>query len=181
MKRNQRQEKLVQNNEIRSENKFGFLKKKTVKEIIAPNGIDASHIDITAMGQMNNGGGSGGGPDENAITTDEAESGENGNTDDKAGHKGFGPGNMPGGGFDGGNMPDMGSFDSSNMPEGFDGNMPDMGSFGPQGSTADSSVAKIKKLAEYGACLVAMIAAFFIVKAHKRRRIPSAKAHKNVE
>ena len=45
MKKAKKQEKLEPNNENSQENKFGFLKKKTVKQIIAPNGIDASHID----------------------------------------------------------------------------------------------------------------------------------------
>lgn len=138
--------------------------------------IDASHIDITAMGQMNMGGSGERDSDGNESSNDPTGTDENGDiqdssedssNNDKGGHKGFGPGNMPGGGdFGGGNMPDMGSFDGEGMPE--------MGSFDPsnmpEGLGSSNATAKLKTLAGYGACLAAMIAAFFIVKAHKRRR-----------
>ena len=77
--------------------------------------IDASAIDITAMGQMDMGGG---GPDGD-------DSGEEGESDrglegDSEGRPGFG-------GF-GGGMPDMGDFDLGDMPD-FGEGMPDMSAF----------------------------------------------------
>ena len=87
--------------------------------------IDASHIDVDAMGQFNMGGFSSS-KDEDA--TDTADS------DDAQTSNGFGggfPGGFGGGGFGGGDMPNMGDFDPENIPEGFDlENMPEGFSFG---------------------------------------------------
>ena len=101
--------------------------------------VDASDIDIKAMGEFNMGfSGSSG-----DKKSDEADSGESadaekqeGDSSDSSGKQGFsGPpdgfdfGNMPEG-FEPGNMPDMGSFDPENIPENFNpGDMPE--GFGP--------------------------------------------------
>lgn len=46
MAKKQRQQEREPNNKVNNEEeKFGFLKRKTIKQLIAPSGIDASHID----------------------------------------------------------------------------------------------------------------------------------------
>ncbi len=122
--------------------------------------IDASHIDITAMGQMDMGGG--GGPGDSRDESEEGADGETGETAEgprggfsggpggdseegaaeEGGKEGGGFGGKPQGGFGGkpqggfggfGEMPDMSSFGGGEMPDmsNFDpGNMPDMSSFG---------------------------------------------------
>ena len=112
--------------------------------------IDASYIDVTAMGQFDMGGGGGGfvgfgrgnkRPESATETADgdkdkdntAAESDTQPAQDSSQTPDNFDLNDLPEG-FGGGNMPDMGSFDPNNLPEGFGGgNMPDMGGFTPPG------------------------------------------------
>jgi hypothetical protein len=106
--------------------------------------IDASHINLKDMGEFDMGGG-GGGPNRDAnnesgssenveATGNDAGTPASGNSENSSSNRGgFGgpPGDMPDmGNFDPSNMPE--DFDPSNLPEGFDSeNMPDMGNFDP--------------------------------------------------
>ena len=45
MLKKQKQQKELENKEVNSDEKFEILKRKTIKQLIAPAGIDASHID----------------------------------------------------------------------------------------------------------------------------------------
>ena len=113
--------------------------------------VDASHIDVEAMGQFDMGGGGGGfvgfgranrrsnEADGETSSADSAAPSEDGaqtmpeNGGQNSG--GFDPGSLPGG-FGGEGMPDMGSFGSGEMPDmgSFSpGSMPDTGSFGSGG------------------------------------------------
>ncbi|MBO4888470.1 MAG: CotH kinase family protein [Firmicutes bacterium] len=119
--------------------------------------IDASHLDITAMGQFDMGG---------SFSRDEKKEESDGegtdSSENSSGSNAFG--NIP----NMGNMPDMSGFDPGNMPDmsGFDpGNMPDMGSFNPGGS----SNTKVKTILSYGLCLLLMIAALIAVHFIRRR------------
>ena len=120
--------------------------------------IDASHIDITAMGQFDMGGfGGRSDKEDGADVAQTAETGESASAAENADAgqaesgvpanlpegfdmenlpDGFDPSDLPDmGNFSPGGMPDMGSFDPSNMPDmgSFDPeNMPDMGSFDPE-------------------------------------------------
>ena len=121
--------------------------------------IDASHIDLAAMGKFSMGGSSdfkgrsdrmGSRPERDGVKpsdvqTDSQENPENAEASPQPDDfdpndlpEGFNPNNMPGGGsgFGGGNAPDMGSFSPGNLPDmgEFDpNNMPDMGGFSPGG------------------------------------------------
>ena len=106
--------------------------------------IDASHIDVTVMGQFNMGGFS------------DNRKGRRGESDSDDSSSSFGGFSFFGfGGFSGGEMPD---FDPENMPEGggfdFGGNMPDMSGFG-SGTVSGSS--KLATLSVYGLCLLLML------------------------
>ena len=143
--------------------------------------IDASHIDIGAMGQFDMGGNTGGafggwsaGPDEGSGSAEEsaeaaagdAESDSGSNEDSEKANlsdlpEGFAAEKIPEG------------FDPSNMPGGdfsFDGeNMPDMGNFSPPG-LGDSPQTKTKNLIAYGICLAVMLAALVFVKGYRHRK-----------
>ena len=136
--------------------------------------IDASHIDVKAMGEFNMGGGSGGGfggfGGKSDSKSDDA-SDEASGSDRKSGR---GRDNMLGQGdfdmsnFDPSSMPNMGDFDMSNfdpssMPEGFSG---DFSQFG-----AANGAAKIKTLITYGICLILMIIALVVFKLMKKRKV----------
>lgn len=116
--------------------------------------IDASHIDVTLMGQFNMGGFA----DNRKGKRDEA---------DDSSSEGF---SFPGfGGFFSG---DMSGFDPENMPEGSGfpfggGNMPDMGGFG---SATLSGTSKLMTLIVYGLCLLFMLALLIGVSLIRRRR-----------
>ncbi len=121
--------------------------------------IDASHIDVTAMGQFNMGGFADNRKGKREESDDSSSSSE--------GFSFFGFG-----GFSGGDMPD---FDPDSMPEGgFDfggGNMPDMSGFG-QGMMPGNSYGTSKQtiLAVYGLCLIFMLALTIGMSFIKRRR-----------
>ena len=119
--------------------------------------IDASHIDISAMGQFDMGGFSSRTNKEDDADAAEKTAAETETTERAAPEEttaaqqsdgmpgnlpeGFDPENLPEG-FDLENMPDMGGFSPGNMPEmgDFDPeNMPDMGSFNPFGSSGAPS------------------------------------------
>lgn len=128
--------------------------------------IDASHIDIKAMGQFNMGGSFGGGSDKNADTSDVGE--------------GSDTSSLPGG------------FDTSGLPEGFstsgrpefsdqDNTSEDSdqtsthkerpASFsGMPGQSPGMSSGVKKNAVTYGICLAVMIAALFIISRCKRRK-----------
>ena len=102
--------------------------------------IDASDIDISAMGQFDMGFGGGGGGEDKTQPKDGTSSAETQTSPAAAQTANTSAGQAQvsflssgaQGGFSPGGMPDMGSFDPGNLPEGFDpGNMPDMGSFDP--------------------------------------------------
>ena len=120
--------------------------------------IDASHIDVKAMGQFNMGGSFGGG----AGGDTGGDTGMPGNTSDFNGQipEGFDPGNLPEG-FDSGNRPDMGNIDA--------GNMPDMAGV-DFGSGSNQITSKTKNLIIFGSCLALMIIALVIVGLVKRRK-----------
>ncbi len=123
------------------------------------NFVDASHIDVKAMGQFNMGG--------FADNRKDKKKGESDDSSDSDDFSFFDFGN-----FFGGEMPD---FDPNNMPEGgFDfggGNMPDMGGFNPgnvSGVTYGSS--KLMTLMVYGGCLALMVILLFVMKYLVHRR-----------
>lgn len=123
------------------------------------NFVDASHIDVKAMGQFNMGGFA-----DNRKDKKKSESDDSSDSDD---FSFFDFGN-----FFGGEMPD---FDPNNMPEGgFDfggGNMPDMGGFNPgnvSGATYGSS--KLMTLMVYGGYLSLMVLLLFVMKYLVHRR-----------
>ncbi len=124
--------------------------------------INASHIDVKAMGQFNMGGsfGGGAGGDNNGGTG--GDTGMPGGTGGFNGQmpEGFDQGNLPEG-FDPGNRPDMGNIDT--------GNMPDMAGFDFESVTKQTN-AKTKNLIVFGSCLALMIIALLIVSTVKRRR-----------
>ena len=123
------------------------------------NFIDASHIDVTAMGQFNMGGFA----DNRKDKKDESD-------DLSSPFEGFSFSDF--GNFFGGEMPD---FDPNNMPEGGfsfgGGNMPDMSGFGSgtmQGNTYGNS--KMMTLMLYGLCLIFIVALLIGMSFIKRRR-----------
>ena len=140
--------------------------------------IDASHIDVKAMGQFSMGGFGGG---FGGKSDDSDDSGESSGSQKPGG---FSFGDMPEG-FDPESLPER--FDPKNMPEGTDsekrpdvgsfsfGNRPSSGGFGPGSfkpgdSTEELNQKKLKNLATYGICLALALAGLGIVTAYKRRR-----------
>ena len=153
--------------------------------------IDASDLDIHAMGQFSMGMGDGGNdfvgrrrPRPSDSSSEETPSEQ---------PEGFDPSNMPSD-FDPSNMPDMSNFNPGDMPDmgnaGFPGSpgssesefsdntqMPEVSSFengmpssfpGAPGQT--SSVSKQKTLITYGICFLAMLAGVIAVSFVKRRK-----------
>ena len=150
--------------------------------------VDASDIDVTAMGQFDMGGGGRSGDDRSAGSADGADNGSGGK-DASAQNGGFGTppggGNMPGtGSFDPNDLPE--DFDPNDMPEGFDpGNAPQGGGSNPPGQSdpsqgqqnsgfsppgQDGSVPASKNLITFGICLLVMLAALASAVLYKRRR-----------
>ena len=158
--------------------------------------VDASEIDVEAMGQFDMGGGGGfskpsGDNDSSSEKSEESKS-------DNSSSNPFGTppnGNMPDmGNFDPNNMPNMGDNGSNPFGTPPDGNMPDMGNFDPNNmpnmgdSTQDSGEANrqqpsfsgapdspggmtsVKNLATYGICLVVMLTALILAARFRRRR-----------
>ena len=134
--------------------------------------IDASHIDVEAMGQFDMGGGGGGfvGLGRGGRRSESSAEGDAPEEDAPAQA-------MPGGG----QMP--GGFDPNSLPEGFDPeNRPDMAGFAPSGSGKDrpssfsatpgqpSGQSGTSTLLIYGLCLALMIGALISVKLFTRRK-----------
>ena len=104
--------------------------------------IDASHLDIEAMGQFDMGGGGGGfsfgrSSEKGENAKDGNSESDNAQSGDSQVPEGFDPNNIP----EGGNMPDMSQFGGGNMPDMSQfggGNMPDMSQFGGDQPEDDS-------------------------------------------
>ncbi|MCR5848982.1 MAG: CotH kinase family protein, partial [Lachnospiraceae bacterium] len=148
--------------------------------------IDASYIDVKAMGQFSMGGNNDGDfkkRSEKEWRRNRTESSEE--SDQSSESEGFDFGNFPGGfdfgnmpeGFDSGNMPE--GFDSGNMPEGFDsgnmpggfnpGNMDGFGGFSSQSMSTGIS-GSLKTVITFAACFVLMVISLIIVNCVRRRR-----------
>ena len=113
--------------------------------------IDASYIDVEAMGQFDMGG---------SFSRDDDEDSEGSES--------------PSFGFPGGSAPDMSGFDFGNMPEGGDfdfENMPDMSGFGsfPGAQGQFGGQSKANNLITYGVCLLIMLVGLFSLKLLKRK------------
>ena len=109
--------------------------------------IDASHIDIKAMGEFNMGGSFSGQQDKASDS-------------DTSGSKSA---SLPGG-FDTANPP-------GNMPEGFDPSSMFGGGFSFSGMSGRSAgQSKTKTLLTFGVCLAIMLAALLLVRLYKRRK-----------
>ncbi|MBQ3295493.1 MAG: CotH kinase family protein [Erysipelotrichaceae bacterium] len=99
--------------------------------------IDASHLDVSAMGEFDMGGFSDRDSDEDPDSEE-------------------------------GGRPEMGGFDFSNMDFPFDGERPSADGMMPSFGNQYGGISKIKNLLVFGACLLGMLVALFIVKRNKR-------------
>ena len=128
--------------------------------------IDASHLDITVMGQFNMGG---------VSSRSDSEEGESSSGFDFSqifgggfSFGGFGPGSGKPESFDASSLPE--GFDASSLPEGFDvGSMPSMGGFA--GASAQTvAQTKAARLLSYSLSLVAALAGLLLVKGYQRQK-----------
>ncbi len=145
--------------------------------------IDASHIDVEAMGKFSMGGGGfgggfGGRSGENSGDASDGSSSEVVNTVHRGGRgknsRGFG-GQGFGRSAANSNNAVNGDDNSQSFPSGFGGMMQEDGGERPSfpgmpGEYSGSSQSNLSTLILYGVCLMVMIAALFVLKMIKRRR-----------
>jgi spore coat protein CotH len=147
--------------------------------------IDASHINLKAMGEFNMGGSFGGGDkkteaDGNDGDKIEASDSASQNFNKDSMPEGFSKDKMPEG-FSADNIPE--GFDKDSMPEGFSaGKMPEGFSkdnmpsgFTPEnmpgGGFGGSSMSNMKNIITFGICFIIMIVGLIVMKRFKRRKI----------